>query len=162
MTLSTSSCLAACSLWIVLCAVVLQIGAFLTSPSQCIAVHRPSSPDPPFVVISAPGIVGNCDDLTLEGSATFASSGGSCKGTLIETIFHGKTPDLGPNVDNKYCCLRENRLTGTTNVTWDVTLADGDQSPDTSDITRVLEEVRQCIVVTVLTQHRRLTSSQAH
>lgn len=55
--------------------VALQVGAFLTSPARCAAVDPPSNPDSPFVVISAPGTVGNCDDLTLEGSVTSASIG---------------------------------------------------------------------------------------
>eukprot|EP00903_Cladosiphon_okamuranus_P011441 g10779.t1 len=80
-----------------------EIGAFLTSPSECTAVGPPSNPDPPFVAISAPGTVGNCDDLTLEGSTIFASI-------------------------------------GTTNVTWRVSLAGGEQSVDTSNIVNVLEE----------------------
>lgn len=31
--------------------------------------------DPPFVSLTAPDAVGNCDDLTLEGSANFNSLG---------------------------------------------------------------------------------------
>ncbi|CAN0003126.1 unnamed protein product [Pylaiella littoralis] len=52
-----------------------EIGAFLTSSSGCVAVDYPASPDPPFVAISAPNAIGYCDDLFLEGSATFPSIG---------------------------------------------------------------------------------------
>lgn len=54
-----------------------QIGAFLTSAAGCVVVAYPSDPDPPFVSISAPDAVGNCDDLILEGSASFTSLGTS-------------------------------------------------------------------------------------
>ena len=35
----------------------------------------PADPDPPFVSISAPGAIGHCDDLTVEGSVTVAFLG---------------------------------------------------------------------------------------
>ncbi|CBJ26666.1 IPT/TIG domain-containing protein [Ectocarpus siliculosus] len=54
-----------------------EIGAFLTSSAACVVVNYPANPDPPFVDISAPGAVGYCDDLTLEGSATMPSIGSS-------------------------------------------------------------------------------------
>lgn len=52
-----------------------QVGAFLTSPSECVAVEYPESPDSPFAAIDAPDAVGYCDDLTLEGSTTSPSIG---------------------------------------------------------------------------------------
>ncbi len=70
---------------------ILQVGAFLSSPSRCVVVGFPSNPDPPFVVISAPDLVGTCDDLTLDGSATSASPGiveisqGSCASFNLPT-----------------------------------------------------------------------------
>ncbi|CAM9196214.1 unnamed protein product, partial [Ectocarpus sp. 8 AP-2014] len=54
-----------------------EIGAFLTSSAGCMVVDYPSNPDPPFVEISAPGAVGYCDDLTLEGRTTMSSIGSS-------------------------------------------------------------------------------------
>lgn len=59
----------------VACRTLWQIGAFLTSSAGCVVVDYPSRPDPPYVAISAPSAVGYCDDLMLEGSATFASVG---------------------------------------------------------------------------------------
>ncbi|CAM9387892.1 unnamed protein product, partial [Ectocarpus sp. 12 AP-2014] len=50
-----------------------EIGAFLTSSAACVVLDYPANPDPPFVEISAPGAVGYCDDLMLEGSATMSS-----------------------------------------------------------------------------------------
>lgn len=51
------------------------MGAFLTTSSSCVPVNYPLDPDPPFVSLIAPDAVGNCDDLTLEGSASFTSLG---------------------------------------------------------------------------------------
>lgn len=53
----------------------LQVGAFMTSPSGCVVVEYPESPDPPFVAISAPAAIGHCDNLTLEGIVTFPPIG---------------------------------------------------------------------------------------
>eukprot|EP00904_Undaria_pinnatifida_P010764 jgi/Undpi1/6818/HiC_scaffold_21.g09294.m1 len=53
----------------------IEIGAFLTTPSGCVAVGYPADPDPPFVTISAPGAIGHCDDLTVDGSVTVAFLG---------------------------------------------------------------------------------------
>lgn len=52
-----------------------QIGAFLTTSAGYVVVGYPSDPDPPFVAISAPDAVGYCDDVVLEGSASFTSLG---------------------------------------------------------------------------------------
>lgn len=140
-----------------------QIGAFLTSSAQCIAVDVPSRPDPPFVVISAPGAVGNCDDLTLEGSATFASSGMllSQRILLVAAGFQSKAPSLDHRMVLFVVLLlpAEIRLIGATNVTWDVTLAGGEQSTDISNVSKVLDEVRTETIlvrrgyIAVLAQH---------
>ncbi|CAM9773342.1 unnamed protein product [Scytosiphon promiscuus] len=52
-----------------------EIGAFLTSAAGCVVVDFPVNPDEPFVAISAPSIVGQCDDLVMEGTATWVSAG---------------------------------------------------------------------------------------
>ncbi|CAM9806997.1 unnamed protein product, partial [Ectocarpus fasciculatus] len=52
-----------------------EIGAFLTSSAGCVVVDYPANPDRPYVEVSAPGVVGFCDDLTLEGSATTSPIG---------------------------------------------------------------------------------------
>lgn len=54
---------------------LLQIGAFLSTAAGCVAVDPASDPDPPVVVISAPEVVGCCDDLILEGIASYPSTG---------------------------------------------------------------------------------------
>lgn len=93
------------------CSAQQQIGAFLTSSAQCVAVDPPSSPDPPFVVISAPGTVGNCDDLALEGSATSVSTG-RCGHTSAATDRRKMTPP----VENLDCALR--RDSASSSHTW--------------------------------------------
>jgi len=40
-----------------------------------VPVGYPTSPDPPFVTISAPDTIGYCDDLILEGNATYPPLG---------------------------------------------------------------------------------------
>lgn len=55
--------------------VVSQIGAFLSTAASCVAVGPASDPYPPVVEISAPEVVGCCDDLILEGIASYPSTG---------------------------------------------------------------------------------------
>ena len=127
-------------------AVPLQIGAFLSSSAQCVVVGLPSNPDPPFVVISAPDMVGNCDDLTLDGSTSSASPGMmgvlgvsrakfDCLSTKINRPTHHR-------ILATVCSALPSPSSGTTNVTWEVALAGGDQSIDISNVSRVLDEVR--------------------
>lgn len=52
-----------------------QIGAFLSTAAGCVVVGPASDPDLPVVEISAPEVVGCCDDLTLEGIASYPSTG---------------------------------------------------------------------------------------
>eukprot|EP00752_Nemacystus_decipiens_P006064 g5472.t1 len=51
-----------------------EIGAFLSTAAGCVAVGHALDPDPPFVEISAPEVVGCCDDLVLEGIASYPST----------------------------------------------------------------------------------------
>ncbi|CAM9110513.1 unnamed protein product [Ectocarpus fasciculatus] len=59
-----------------------EIGAFLTAAAGCVVVGPASEPNPPVVDISAPEIVGCCDDLILEGIATYPSTGFTCNWTV--------------------------------------------------------------------------------
>lgn len=62
------------------------MGALLTTASECVAVEYPSDPDAPFVAISAPGVVGSCDDVVLEGLTSYTSLG-AC---MIDERVHGR------------------------------------------------------------------------
>lgn len=55
-----------------------QLGAFLSTASTCVPVDYPSDPVPPFVAVCAPDVVGTCDDLMLEGMASYTSAGKLC------------------------------------------------------------------------------------
>lgn len=51
------------------------MGAFLSTAAGCVAVGPASDPDLPVVDISAPEVVGCCEDLVLEGIASYPSTG---------------------------------------------------------------------------------------
>eukprot|EP00752_Nemacystus_decipiens_P006052 g5462.t2 len=51
-----------------------EIGAFLSSAAGCVAVGPASDPHLPVVEISAPEVVGCCDDLIIEGIASYPST----------------------------------------------------------------------------------------
>ncbi|CAN0410705.1 unnamed protein product, partial [Ectocarpus sp. 12 AP-2014] len=59
-----------------------EIGAFLSAAAGCVVVGPASEPNAPVVDISAPEVVGCCDDLILEGIAIYPSTGFTCNWTV--------------------------------------------------------------------------------
>ena len=51
------------------------MGAFLSAAAGCVAVGPALDPEAPVVEISAPQVVGCCDDLIIEGIASYPSTG---------------------------------------------------------------------------------------
>ena len=51
------------------------MGAFLSAAAGCVAVGPALDPEAPVVEISAPQVVGCCNDLIMEGIASYPSTG---------------------------------------------------------------------------------------